>query len=201
MDDHELFGFGIKSILEKEKHISVEQVITDPNQLEACINKINPHIILCDIKIGVINGLDLIKKYHTLYSDINFIVLSGYNIESFRIRAFQNGASAYVLKEDTSEYLVNVINDVHRKVEHPYTNKKIYDLELTPKELDILDLISQDLTNTQISQKIYMSKRTVEYHISNIIQKLNVSSRLGAVLQGIRLGLIEESELHSTKED
>lgn len=148
-----------------------------------------------DIKIKDTNGLNIIKKYKLLYPKIKFIVLSGYNIESFKTRAFQNGASAYVLKEHSSQYLIEIIHKVYLSNKKFNTSNEMIISELTPNEIDILNLMSQDLTNTQIRQKAYMSKRTIEYHVSSIIKKLNVNSRLGAVIKAVQLGLIDENNI------
>ncbi|MCU7558422.1 response regulator transcription factor [Macrococcus capreoli] len=196
LDDHELFGEGLKSILEKEDDMCVYKVVTNPDLMNDYILEFHPDIIICDIKIKEVNGLDVIKKYKTIYPNIKFIVLSGYNIDNYKTRAFQNGASAYVLKEDSPAHLVNIVREVYARNIKVASSQSFIISDLTPKEIEILSLMSQDLTNTQISEIAYMSKRTIEYHVSSIIKKLNVNSRLGAVIKGIRLGLIEETELY-----
>lgn len=195
LDDHELFGIGIKNILEQEENLKVEKFFSDPEHMDYYITKFKPHIILCDIKIKDTNGLDIIKEYKSLYPKIKFIALSGYDIDTFRNRAFENGASAYVLKEDSTKCLIEIIHKVYASDKKISTSHEMIISELTPEEIDILNLMSQDLTNTQISLKAYMSKRTIEYHVSNIIRKLNVNSRLGAVIKGLQLGLIEEKDI------
>lgn len=201
LDDHELVGLSIKSILDKEKDLVVKKVLKNPESLESYIKLIKPNVILCDIKLKDINGIDIIKRYKRIYPEIKFIVLSGYNLECFKARAFQEGASAYVLKEDTTTFLIDVIRNVYHNNYDTSTNNEFIMSELTITEIEVLGFMAKDLTNIQISKKTFISKRNVEYHISRIIKKLNVNSRLGAVVKGIRLGLVEEEEIHPKNND
>lgn len=110
--------------------------------------------------------------------------------------AIESGASAFLLKDSTSSILIQTIKDVINDKDVVFQEDSFI---LSKEELEVLSHISNDLTNKDISEKTFMSKRKVEYLVSNIIQKLNVNSRLGAVLKAVNLGLIDSNDIQISK--
>ncbi|MCG7420643.1 response regulator transcription factor [Macrococcus epidermidis] len=194
LDDHELFGHGVAKIIEAEDDLSVLKVFTDPNLLTHYIKTLQPNIVLCDIKIKDVNGLNIVKTYSKKYPKIKFIMLSGYNLEEYKIKAYENGAVGFILKDESTDKLVDGIRAVYyfnQNLKHDMVLAKPL---LSDQEKEILRMIAKDMKNQEISEALFISKRTVEYHITKLIRKLGVESRLGAVIKGIKLGIIEESE-------
>lgn len=194
LDDHELFGHGVAKIIESEDDLTVEKVFTDPNLLTHYIKTLKPDVVLCDIKIKDVNGLNIVKAYSKIYPKVKFIMLSGYNLEEYKIKAYENGAVGFILKDESTDKLVDGIRAVYyfnQTLKHDTVLAKPL---LSNKEKEILRLVAKDMKNQEISEALYISKRTVEYHITKLIRKLGVESRLGAVIKGIQLGIIEESE-------
>lgn len=194
LDDHELFGHGVAKIIEAEDDLSVLKVFTDPNLLTHHIKTLQPNIVLCDIKIKDVNGLNIVKTYSKKYPKVKFIMLSGYNLEEYKIKAYENGAVGFILKDESTDKLVDGIRAVYyfnQNLKHDMVLAKPL---LSDQEKEILHMIAKDMKNQEISEALFISKRTVEYHITKLIRKLGVESRLGAVIKGIKLGIIEESE-------
>ncbi|MFC6118275.1 response regulator [Macrococcoides bohemicum] len=194
LDDHELFGHGVAKIIEAEDDLSVLKVFTDPNLLTHYIKTLQPNIVLCDIKIKDLNGLNIVKTYSKKYPKVKFIMLSGYNLEEYKIKAYENGAVGFILKDESTDKLVDGIRAVYyfnQNLKHDMVLAKPL---LSDQEKEILRMIAKDMKNQEISEALFISKRTVEYHITKLIRKLGVESRLGAVIKGIKLGIIEESE-------
>lgn len=194
LDDHELFGHGVAKIIEAEDDLSVLKVFTDPNLLTHYIKTLQPNIVLCDIKIKDVNGLNIVKTYSKKYPKVKFIMLSGYNLEEYKIKAYENGAVGFILKDESTDKLVDGIRAVYyfnQNLKHDMVLAKPL---LSDQEKEILQMIARDMKNQEISEALFISKRTVEYHITKLIRKLGVESRLGAVIKGIKLGIIEESE-------
>ncbi|UTH15813.1 response regulator transcription factor [Macrococcus epidermidis] len=194
LDDHELFGHGVAKIIEAEDDLSVLKVFTDPNLLTHYIKTLQPNIVLCDIKIKDVNGLNIVKTYSKKYPNVKFIMLSGYNLEEYKIKAYENGAVGFILKDESTDKLVDGIRAVYyfnQNLKHDMVLAKPL---LSDQEKEILRMIAKDMKNQEISEALFISKRTVEYHITKLIRKLGVESRLGAVIKGIKLGIIEESE-------
>lgn len=194
LDDHELFGHGVAKIIEAEDDLSVLKVFTDSNLLTHYIKTLQPNIVLCDIKIKDVNGLNIVKTYSKKYPKVKFIMLSGYNLEEYKIKAYENGAVGFILKDESTDKLVDGIRAVYyfnQNLKHDMVLAKPL---LSDQEKEILCMIAKDMKNQEISEALFISKRTVEYHITKLIRKLGVESRLGAVIKGIKLGIIEESE-------
>lgn len=192
LDDHEIFGLGLGDIIAKESDMEVMAILTDYKLLEMHINQHQPDIIICAIRLKEANGLKLVKYFKGVYSDIKFIVMSGYNLPIYKKRAHEFGASAFLLKEDS---IFNIVKTIREVIKGDIIIPNNYDVLLSSEELDILRLLANDLTNKEISEKIFMSKRNVEYRISNIIHKLGVNSRAGAVIKSIKMGLIDEQDI------
>ncbi|MFA8440058.1 response regulator [Pueribacillus sp. YX66] len=188
VDDHLMFMLGIKQLLEGEKDLTILSIVDNPPDLDKIIKNDKPHVIVMDIRMKDYNGIELTKKITKIYPEIKIIILSGYNYDEYMKAAYEAGAYAFISKENSAHELANAIRESHKG------NKLIVETKekqlLTNTELEILKLISQDKTNSEISEILIISKRTVEHHVSSIINKLRVDSRVGAVVKGMKSGLI-----------
>jgi two-component system, NarL family, response regulator LiaR len=192
VDDHLLVMLGIKQLLENEPDFKVVSTIHDPADLDSEIIKHNPDVIVMDIRMKKDNGIELTKKMIKKYPKMKIVILSGYDYDEYIEAAKQAGAYAFVTKEKSAFELANAIRQSHLGFKS-FPNKSLvyHKHHLTKTELEILKFISEDKTNAEISEMLMLSKRTVEHHVSSIIRKLDVDSRVGAVVKAIKLGLLD----------
>ncbi|KAA1037738.1 response regulator transcription factor [Macrococcus equipercicus] len=192
LDDQEMVGQGIAHLLSAETDIDVLKAFSELHHLEYYIETLLPDIVLCEAKISGINMLLNLRALVDKYDKTRFIILTGYDIEEYKARAYDNGAVAFILKEESADYLIDSLRKVYYFNRNLLTEIKPEYQLLTVREREILALVARDMTNKEISEALFVSKRTVEYQVSSLIRKLEVESRVGAVIKGLKLGIIEE---------
>lgn len=191
VDDHLLLLESLRKALENDPTIQVVGTVSSPKFLMNDIINTSPDVVLMDIRIKSYNGLDLMKDILNKMPQLPIIILSGYNYEEYIQAAYNAGACAFVTKETSNEKLLFTIKQVQQGYKlFPSTAMKQGNESLTSKEREILKLIAEDKTNIEISDELMISKRTVEHHISSIIRKLDVDSRVGAIVTAIKQGII-----------
>ncbi|OQM44166.1 DNA-binding response regulator [Anoxybacillus sp. UARK-01] len=191
VDDHLLMMQGIRKLLEDETDFEIVGTICNPAGLLEEINKHHPDVIVMDIKMKEESGIEWTKKITRSYPACKIVILSGYDYDEYIHAAYEAGAYAFVTKENSSLELANAIKQSYLGIKvFPTDRLTHYSPPLTQMELTILRLIAEDHTNAEISEQLKISRRTVEHHISSIIRKLDVDSRVGAVVKAIKLGLI-----------
>jgi len=190
VDDHQMFGSGIAALLEKEKDFEVIDVLHNPSILRERISKLNPNVILMDIRMGSYNGIELTDKIKKEYPHIKIILMSGFNISCL---AKDCGADAFASKEESISSLAQTIRKVYIDKAVVFPSDEISFNLLTKTELTVLQYMSEDLTRKEIAQKMYISEKTVTNHITSILRKLNTRSRVGAIMKAVQLGLISSN--------
>ncbi|MCC9022016.1 response regulator [Bacillus nakamurai] len=191
LDDHIMVLQGIKQLLEQDKDIEVVGALSEPADLHNKIICTRPNVLIIDIRMKSFNGIILTKTIKETFPELKVVVLSGYDYDEYITAAYKAGANAYVRKESS-------INELVAAVKQSYADNRIFPTlilnlageSLTQKEREVLKLIAEDKTNMEISTELTISKRTVERHISSIIQKLEANSRVGAVVNGMKQGLL-----------
>jgi two-component system, NarL family, response regulator LiaR len=192
VDDHLLVMLGIQQLLENEADLEVVNTICHPADLEEEIIKHNPDVIVMDIRMKNDNGIEWTKKIAETYPTCKVVILSGYDYDEYIHAAYEAGAYAFVTKENSVFELANAIRQSHLGIKSfPIDRLSNYNSPLTNVELKILQFISEDRTNAEISELLNISRRTVEHHVSSILRKLDVDSRVGAVVKAMKLGLLE----------
>ncbi len=206
-DDHQLIIDGIKSILKNNENISV---IGDAlNGLEALekINKNRPDVVLIDVDMPIMNGYETTLELRKHYSDIKVIILTMFNDKSLINKMIGAGASGYILKNKGEKEILEAIYKVHggetyfstelfftiskNSPEEAIKNTNAHPITLlTKREINILSMIAQGLSNNEIGKKIFISKRTVDTHRYNIMKKLNILNIAGLIKYAIKNGLI-----------
>lgn len=187
IDDHQMIASGIGSELKSEEGIQVIEILTEPSLLCQKVFLKNPDAVLMDIRMGKYNGFELAKKIKEKRPEIKIILMSGYRISHM---AKDCGADAFASKEETISSLVQTIKKVciDQANVFPVQNEKNV---LTNKEREILELISQDKTRKEIACELFVSEKTVTNHITAILNKMQVRSRIGAIMKGVELGIID----------
>lgn len=188
VDDHAMVASGLSSELE-QIDFNVIDTITSPDELMEKIENNTPDAILMDIRMGLYNGIQLTDEIKSNYPEIKIILMSGYNMGQL---AKDSKADAFASKEEPIQSLASTIKKVCLESITVFPNSK-FEQRLTETEVKVLQLIGEDLTRKEIAAALYISEKTVANHISVILQKLNVRSRIGAVLKGVELGLIDSS--------
>lgn len=187
VDDHKMIASGIAAQLDKEEGITVIEVITNPEHLINRIKEYKIDVILMDIRMGQYNGIELAKEIKKKNGNIKIILMSGYNISHM---ARNSTADAFTSKEESITSLIQTIKKVciDQANVFPICEEEV---KLTNAEIKVLRLISQDMTRKEIAAELYISEKTVTNHISSILDKLQVRSRIGAIMKGIELGIID----------
>ncbi|WP_462250408.1 response regulator [Ferruginibacter sp.] len=201
VDDHELIIEGITSFLQKEKNITMAGYATTAL---ACINffKCNiADVILMDINLPDMNGMDLCKIIKTNYPGINVIALSTLNQGSYITQIIENGASGYLLKNADKKEILEAIATVQKgKTFFSFEAGKIYTATkekrtglpvLSKREKEILKLIAEGLTNIEISKQLFISIDTVDTHRKNLYTKLKVNNTAQLIRSGIENNYLE----------
>lgn len=191
VDDHVLMLMGLKELLEKEPDLHVVKTLSDTSALEDAIRQGEPDVIVLDVRLKTKNGIEIARDIRGKFPDLKIVILSGYNYDEYIDAAKQAGADAYVTKEKSNTELTAAIRTVCQGHQtFPNLHPEQAGEALTAKEREILKQIAADKTTAEISAELSISKRTVEYHVASILQKLDADSRVGAVVNGIKKGLL-----------
>jgi DNA-binding NarL/FixJ family response regulator len=213
-DDEVLFRQGIVFLLNKEKKYNILFEASNGKELLDYIqnSSLIPEIILIDLKMPELNGVETTKKLHEKYPQIKIIALSSYNSKSFILNMIQVGASAFLSKNNTPKELLKAIEEVYKN-DFYYTpevlkaiqqnindgNKKTtssFDENyISKREKEVLELICKQLSATEIGEKLYISPRTVDGHRNNLLLKTESKNTAGLVVYAIQNQLIDLENL------
>lgn len=193
VDDHKMFLDGLVSVLSSEKNVNILFV---ENQAKLALLKIKeniPDIVITDISMPEMNGLEFIKILKKEYPEIKILVLSMFeNIQSIK------NIDGFLLKETDKKELINAINGIVLRDEKHFAettnNKKEIEFNksiLSKREKEIIRLIAQEHTTEEIADKLNISKHTIEAHRKNIYFKLQVKNTAGLIKIAIQLGVIK----------
>jgi DNA-binding NarL/FixJ family response regulator len=210
-DDEQLFRSGIRFILEREPNFNISFEAENGKKLLDFLRttKEFPDIILMDLNMPEMNGVEATKIIHKTHPNIKVVVLTSYNSKSFITNMIDVGASSYLVKNTSPKMVVHTINEVHKK--GFYYDEKVLsiineniisssgkriknDLEqnlLSKREIDVLELICAQKTTVEIADKLFISPRTVEGHRNNLLLKTKSKNIAGLVIYGIQKKLIE----------
>ena len=208
-DDHQLFREGLAFIILQNQ--GLELIIDAENgkdllsQLEASPQL--PNIILMDIKMPGMDGMECTQKVKAKYPGIRIIALSMYDQEDFILHLLDLGVSGYLLKDSSAQEVNKAINQTYdtgyyfsdivsqamlrglkrKKAFKPKINDQV---QVTPREKEILDLIIKEYTTQEIAEKLFISTRTVETHRKNLLEKLNAKNTAGLVIKALHYGFV-----------
>jgi DNA-binding NarL/FixJ family response regulator len=205
-DDQTLFREGIKDLLENEKNIQVIAEAADGREALRLVKKLRPNVILLDIKLPHMDGIEATRQIHKECPTTNVLILSGYEDEAHVMEAIQAGANGYLSKMLPAAELVNALKTFANQgvmIPQPVMSKLIDGLRnmgtanaeaslvaLTKTEIKVLALLGRGQSNKEIAASLTCSVKTIKNHLNSMFQKLSVSNRTEAVVKGIDLGLI-----------
>ena len=190
VDDHSMVATGLAKELDGQQDFQVTSVITSPAQVANSLVGTAPDVILMDIRMGVYNGIKMTEEIKKQYPEIKIVLMSGYNMGQL---AKGSKADAFASKEEPIEMLSSTIRKVCLESVAVFPADNPFEEKLT--ETEILKLMGEDLTRKEIAAALYISEKTVANHITAILRKLNVRSRIGAVLKGVELGIVDSSSV------
>ena len=204
VDDEILFRKGISFLLEREKNLEIIFEASNGNELISFLktNNDHPDIILMDLKMPIINGVEATKIIRQDFPEIKIIALTSYDSKSFVANMIDVGAVSYLIKNATPHDLVTTINEVALKgfyytdyimkiiTEDVLTNKKVksnFDSNfLTKREIEVLKLICFQKSTVEIADQLFISPRTVEGHRNNLLLKTESRNIAGLVVYAIQ---------------
>jgi len=203
-DDHKIVRDGLRTLIEANGSMTVVAEAEDGQKTINLARELHPQVIIMDISMPDVNGIDATRKITSDLPGIKIIALSMHADRHFVIGMLEAGASGYLLKDCAFEELVNAINTV--LANHTYLSPTIADIvvknyvhkaagtivvssELTPRERELLQLLAEGMTAKQIASALHVSVKTVETHRRNITQKLGACSVAELIKYAIREGL------------
>ncbi len=200
VDDHQVVIEGIISLLKNEDEITVCGFGNSAAECLKFLEENIAHVILMDINLPDINGIDLCLIVKTKYPDIKILGLSTFNQGSYITKMLQSGASGYLLKNITKTEIAEAIQKVYQgQTYYSYEVGEIIKATkeksesgpiLTKRESEVLKLVAEGLTNFQISEKLFISVDTVDSHRKNLYTKLHINNTALLVRYAIENGLV-----------
>jgi DNA-binding NarL/FixJ family response regulator len=207
-DDHQVVRVGLRSILKAEPDFKVIGEACDGAEALQLVAQLRPDILVTDVQMPEVNGIEVCKRVLEKYPQIQVVVLSMYDSEIFIKEAFAAGAQAYVLKRASTDDLVRAIHEAlagRRYVSPSIAGQMashqsdrgcqaeetdLYE-QLTLREKQVLRLLAKGLTNVEIAARLEISRRTVEGHRARLSRKLGASTQVDLIRFAIRKGLIQ----------
>jgi NarL family two-component system response regulator LiaR len=203
-DDHQIVRRGIRQLLSTEAGIEVVGEASNGKDAVADMDKLKPDIVLMDLVMPVMDGIEAIRQIKAGHPSIQILVLTSFATDDKVFPAIKAGALGYLIKDTSPDELINAIHQVHKgePTLHPSIAQKLLkeishsDGEgpvspdpLTDRELEVLKLISRGLSNQEIAETLVVSVATVYTHVSRVLDKLHLASRTQAALYALREGL------------
>lgn len=208
VDDHAIVRKGIRALLSESGGFEIVAEAADGQEAVLAAEKAQPDVILMDLLMPGMDGIEATRRITSRQPEAHILVLTSFAADNKLFPAIKAGALGYLLKDSSPEELVRAIRQVHRgePALHPTIARKLLqevahpaDLQpapeaLTVRELTVLRLIAQGLSNQEIADELAVSEPTVRAHVSRILGKLHLASRTQAALYAVREGLTAEDE-------
>ena len=195
-DDHPVVRHGLCTMLEIEDDIVVVGRAADGEEAVAQARETRPDIILMDVQMPRVDGIEALRRIRAHDPEARVIVLTTYRNEDYIFPSLQAGARGYLLKDASREELASAIRKVHAgeslldpQLADTVTHARGQDT-LTARELEVLRLMADQKSNAQIAELLFVSENTVKTHVSNILAKLGCNDRAAAVLTAWKRHLI-----------
>lgn len=215
VDDHPVFRQGLRDVLETEPELEVIAEAADGEQAIAVADEVRPDVILMDINLPTMNGLQVTREIKTRRPATSFVMITGYDDAEQVFHALRVGAAAYCPKDITPEALIRVIMAVHagnfvvdaKVMSHDevvtWLEQKVgrlgselgadmeeYLAPLSPREMEILEQVTRGMSNKEIAYRLGISHQTVKNHMTSILRKLRVDDRTQAAVYALSRGWV-----------
>jgi two-component system response regulator NreC len=195
VDDHQLVIDGLKGLIQSLDDFEVVGEANNGQDAIKYFEVLNPHIILMDIDMPVLSGIQATEEIKKLNSEVKIIIISMHNEKAMISKLMKIGADGYLLKNTSSEEIKTALHEVlndskyfSEEVKQSLNNQEnnnskvnIITESLTEREVEIIELVAEGLTNKEIGEKLFISHRTVDTHRTNLMKKLDVSNVAGLI--------------------
>jgi two-component system, NarL family, response regulator LiaR len=205
VDDHAVVRKGLRALLDREAGIEVAGEAEDGEQALRAADRLRPDVILMDLEMPGLGGIDATRRISEVHPDSKVVVLTSHSSEEDVFPALKAGALGYLLKHSAPEDVLQAIHQAYRgeTVLHPAIARMVLQElhrpshpkqpattdPLSERELEVLRLIARGLSNQEIADKLVVGEATVRSHVSSILRKLQLASRTQAALYALREGL------------
>ncbi len=202
-DDHAIVRKGVRALLATEPDIDVVGEAGDGAEVVALAESLKPDVILMDLVMPKLDGIEATRRIAGRQPGVRILVVTSFAADDKVFPAIKAGALGYLLKDSSPDDLVRAIRQVYRgepSLEPAIARKVLYELAhppespptpepLTEREMEVLRLVAQGLSNREIAAKLSVTEMTARTHVSNILSKLHLASRTQAALYALREGL------------
>jgi DNA-binding NarL/FixJ family response regulator len=205
-DDQEIVCQGLRTILNNDAQIEVVATAHDGTELIPLVEKMQPDLVLLDLKMPVMNGVQATQHIRQSFPQVRVLILTTYDDDDWLFDAIRSGASGYLLKDTPANILITAIKGTVAGETYldPSVAGKILSsisapkqaaqkkslIQLSDREKEVLQLLARGLTNADIARELYLSEGTVRNYTSAIFTKLGVNDRTQAVIAALRHGLV-----------
>jgi DNA-binding NarL/FixJ family response regulator len=197
VDDHYMIIEGITSLMQNQPTVSIIGHAQNAESCMAFLQRLQPDVIFLDINLPDKSGIDICKEIKTKYPTIKIIALTTFNQNSYISKMLDNGANGYILKNATKEEMLIAIQTVmqHKQYLTAEISETIKDNNsnkpmITRREKEILQLIAEGLTSSEIGKKLFISTTTVDTHRKHLLEKFKVNNTAILIKNATQLGLI-----------
>ncbi len=195
-DDHSIVRQGLATIINRDPEMTVIAQAEDGQQAIACFGEHQPDVTLMDLRMPQMGGVEAITAICAQFKPARIVVLTTYDGDEDIYRGLQAGAKGYLLKDAKPNELLNAIRMVNRGQQYipPEVGAKLVQRmsnpELSERELEVLGLMAQGMSNSDIAPALTIGESTVKSHVNRILSKLGVSDRTQAVIIAIKRGIV-----------
>jgi DNA-binding NarL/FixJ family response regulator len=206
VDDHEVVRDGIVGNLVRQADFAIVGQASNGQEAVRMAAELSPHIILMDLRMPELDGVEAMIRIKQANPEIKFIVFTTYSDDDYLFAAIKAGAKGYLLKDAPREDLFKALRAVSRGdslIQPVFTTKVLDKLAselsrkstvadaLSDREIEVLDLVAKGVSNKDIADQLSITQSTVKTHVTSIFQKLNVTTRTEAVTTALRRGIIQ----------
>ncbi|TMQ47878.1 MAG: response regulator transcription factor [Candidatus Eisenbacteria bacterium] len=203
-DDHKVILRGLRAVLDAQPGLAVVGEASDGLKVAALAERLKPDVLVLDLMMPGLSGFDVTRRVTKRLPKTRVVILTMYSSEAHVVEALRSGAMAYVVKDASADELVTAIREAsagRRFLSAPFSNDLIetylkrpggtdpYET-LTPREREVLHLVAEGLTSSEIAARLFISPRTAESHRANLMRKLGLRSRTDLVRFAFQRGIV-----------
>jgi DNA-binding NarL/FixJ family response regulator len=206
-DDQPLVRVGLRRIIDADDTLTVVGEATDGAEALAQATALRPDIVLMDVRMPLMDGIEATRRLRAIESDARVLILTTFGLDEYVVEALRAGARAFVLKEAPPERILAAIHEVAngRAIIDPAVTQAVIDQlgrrrlrsdlsgrfdELTPRERDVLVLVARGLSNAEIAAELVISEGTTKTHVAHLLSKLRVRDRAQVIVLAYDAGIV-----------